>query len=68
MQVNYTVVFQNTSMGNELKWLLREGDVGMFSRALSLENRPTPFESRPTLFKSRLTRVLKKSRHNRFVM
>ena len=51
MEVNYNVVSQNTSMGNELKWLLREGDVGMFSRALSLENRPTPFKSRPTLFK-----------------
>ena len=24
MQVDYTVVSQNTSMGNELKWLLRE--------------------------------------------
>jgi len=33
-------------MGGELtcKWLLKEG-VGIFSRTLCLENRPTPFES-----------------------
>ena len=47
-------------MGDELKWLLKRG-VGVFSRTLSHENRPTPFESRPTLFESRPTQVLKDS-------
>ena len=45
-------------MGDELKWQLKEG-VGIFSRILSPENRPTPFETRPTLSESRPIQVLK---------
>ena len=33
-------------MGDELKWLLKEG-VCIFLKTLSLENKLTPFESRP---------------------
>ena len=45
-------------MGDELKWLLKEG-VGVFLRTLSPEYRPTLFESRPILFEIRPTQVLK---------
>ena len=41
-----------------LSWCSMRG-VGIFSRTLSPENRPTPFESRPILFQSRPTQVLK---------
>ena len=44
-------------MGNELKWLLKEG-VGVFLGTLSLENRPTPFKNRPTLLEIKPTQEL----------
>jgi len=51
-------------MGDELKWQLKEG-VGIFSRFLSPENRPTPFETSPTLSESRPIQVLKNPDNNR---
>jgi len=38
---------ENTPMGDELKWLLKEGGERIFDN-LSLKNRPTPLESGPT--------------------
>ena len=38
-------------MGDELKWLLKEGGGYIFENPLS-QNRPTPFGTRPTLFES----------------
>jgi len=51
---------ENMPMGNEVKWLLKEGGGGIFENplSLSLSNRLTPFKSRPTLFESRPTQVL----------
>jgi len=54
-----TVRSQKYTKGDELKWLLKEGGVCVFSRTFSPENRSTQFGSRPTLFESMPTQVLK---------
>jgi len=50
-------------MGDELKWLLKEGSGYMYIFENPLSCRPIPLEGRPTLFESRPTQV---SRHNRY--